>query len=148
LDGPTTPSDNLGFAFLGDVCHGTITTVYFPDHAFDVVDPIMARPENRLTTKLPNLLGAQVLDPLAADDPVATLVLTRRFMYLPFRYVSRFLDAQGYTIREAWDLLLTALEDDEAVDKCKPLLEWLRASSQVTRAEDGCLSTPITSVAL
>jgi hypothetical protein len=89
LDGATTLWDKLGFTFLGDVFQGNVTTVYFPDKAFNIMDPIDARLANRLTLDLPGLQGATVLAPLGENDTATSQVLTRRFMYLLFQYVSR-----------------------------------------------------------
>jgi hypothetical protein len=81
LDGTTTPWDQLGFAFLGDAFQGSITTVHFPDRAFDILEPVAARVAQRLTADLSQLQGATVLEPLDDDDLATTLVVTRRFMH-------------------------------------------------------------------
>jgi len=43
LDGRTTPWDNNLYAFLGEVTQGTVTTVVFPNTAFNVIEHIRAR---------------------------------------------------------------------------------------------------------
>jgi hypothetical protein len=148
LDGSVTPWDQLGFAFLGDVFQGSITTVFFPKRVFDILEPVAARVAQRLTADLNQLRGATVLEPLDDDDLATTLVITRRFMPLPFRYVSRFLDAKGYTVAEAWHLVVEGLSEEESLAECQPLLDWLRVSAQASVGENGRLQTPLTSTAL
>jgi hypothetical protein len=69
-------------------------------------------------------------------------------MHLPFRFVARFLDAKGYTVAEAWRLLIDDQNEEDILDDCQPLLDWLRDSAQATVDEDGRLKTPLTSTAL
>jgi hypothetical protein len=66
----------LGFAFLGDVFQGSITMVYFPNKAFDIMEPVSAHLATRLAADLNQLRGATVLAPLTDDDPAATQVIT------------------------------------------------------------------------
>jgi hypothetical protein len=148
LDGTNTPWDQLGFAFLGDVFQGSITTVYFPNRAFDILEPVAARVAQRLTADLSQLQGATVLEPLEEGDLATTMVVTRRFMHLPYCFVTRFLDAKGYTVAEAWHLLIDDQSEEDILEDCQPLLDWLRVSAQATVDEDGRLKTPLTSTAL
>jgi hypothetical protein len=49
-------------------------------------------------------------------------------MYLPTKYAPLLLDSRGYTPKEAWEILVPALQADDLIDFADPLLLWLRAS--------------------
>jgi hypothetical protein len=61
---------------LGDVFQGSITTVHFPNRAFDILEPIAARVAQRLTADLSQLQGTTVLEPLEEGDLATTMVAT------------------------------------------------------------------------
>jgi hypothetical protein len=49
-------------------------------------------------------------------------------MYLPTKYAPLLLDSRGYTPKEAWTILVPALQADDLIGFADPLLLWLRAS--------------------
>jgi hypothetical protein len=138
LDGKITPWDNSLFAFLGDVVHGLATTVSFPVNAFQATANIRVLPYEAIVEGLNQLAdNTDLLPPVEAADPQGQLVATRTLMYLPCRYVPYFLDAGGYTIRQAWQILLPLLQANDDMVNCRALIQWLRVASHATAPHNG-----------
>jgi hypothetical protein len=125
MDGQANPWDDKEYAFLGDVTQGVITTVKFPNDAFQVVGNVRAKTSDYIVTNL-NLLGNKGLPHLVADDHEVTLVATRRLIYLPYRHVPFFMSPAGYTLRETWEQLYPVLVANNDLQNCAPLINWLR----------------------
>jgi len=138
LDGSTTPWDNLVFAFLGDVVQGMTTTVTFPSNAFQATANIRVLPQDVIVGELDQLAAnTEILPPVDAADPQGQLVATRMLMYLPYRYVPYFLDAGGYTIHQAWQILLPLLQANDDLVDCRALIQWLRVASHASAPHNG-----------
>jgi len=138
LDGRTTPWDGQIFAFLGDVVHGMITTVVFPLNAYNITANIRVLGQDQLIQALAQLdANHELLPAVEAANPHSLLSMTRTLMYLPARYVPYFLDANGYSIRQTWDLLLPLLQANDDLANCRPLLEWLRIASHLQAPNNG-----------
>jgi len=54
-------------------------------------------------------------------------------MYLPTKYAPLLLNSRGFTLKEAWALLVPALQADGLVGFADPILFWLRASLHATQ---------------
>jgi hypothetical protein len=67
--------------------------------------------------------------PIAADEPDATQVVTRTMMYLPARYVPLLLNPSGYSLRQAWKILYTAVVAANDAGPCTALINWLRVAT-------------------
>ena len=152
LDGRTTPWDNNLYAFLGEVTQGTVTTVVFPNTAFNVIEHIRARTTEFILQNLEAVNGTEGFPPVPQNDPQVTDIATRYIMYLPARYVSLMLDSSGYTIQEAWNILYTALLQNNDLENCTALVNWLRASSSnvqlLNPQGQPMLGPPITAVSI
>jgi PAS domain-containing protein len=129
LDGRSSPWDNLSFAFLGEVVQGQATNVVFPREAFDAVTtwvPALEYMEGHLATLTPD---SPLFPPREPNDQDAEEIATRRLMYLPAVYVPLFLNASGYTPKQAWEILLPAVTQRQEREICRPLLSWLQVAS-------------------
>jgi hypothetical protein len=134
LDGTATPWDNQAFAFLGDVVRGHVTTINFPEDAFDTVQ-VWVKMEVYMQNNQQELDEVPLFPPNLlpdADDPDLIQVTVRKCMYLPAIYVPLFLSAGGYSIKQVWDLLPTAILQRQEMEVCAPLLRWLQAASTGT----------------
>jgi hypothetical protein len=128
LDGTPSRWDNQSFAFVGDLVQGLVTTMHFPPDAFE------ERTALTRTTDffLQNLDALQPILPVILANPAdATIqeVTTRKFIPLPAVYVPLFLSANGYNIRQVWDILIPALTQRQELDVCQPIINWLRIAS-------------------
>ena len=46
-------------------------------------------------------------------------------MYLLVKYTPLFLDMRGWTPREAWQLLINQLTQDDCLLDCQVLVDWM-----------------------
>jgi hypothetical protein len=128
LDGEATRWDDKSFAFLGDLVQGMASIVGFPENAFDIVT-LRARTEDFILQHLEELNPVLPPEPQNPDDVTIQEIHTRRLAYLPAVYVPLFLSSNGYTIRQAWEILLPALHQRQERETCLMLITWLRAAS-------------------
>jgi len=136
LDGRQTPWDGISFAFLGEVTQGQATTVILPDTAFRATGNIRAKTADFIMANI-DTIGAYGWEPIAADEPDATQVVTRTMMYLPARYVPLLLNPSGYTLRQTWEVLYTAIVAANDAGPCTALINWLRvATTSAATAND------------
>jgi hypothetical protein len=133
LDGTVTLWDNQAFAFLGDVVRGHVTTINFPEDAFDAVQ-VWVKSENYMRNNQQELDDLPLFPPNLpdADDPDLIQVTVRKCMYLPAAYVPLLLSAGGYSIKQVWNLLPPAILQRQEMEICAPLLCWLQAASTGT----------------
>lgn len=122
LDGQTTLWDGVSFAFLGDLVHGMVTTVMLPGNAFRVVGNIWAKTADYMVTNLV-MIAENGFEPVPQDEADATIVSTRRLMYLPARYVALMLDPAGYTLKQAWEVLCPTMINHNDLQACAPSLK-------------------------
>jgi hypothetical protein len=131
LDDTTMPWDGLGFATLGDVTQAIATTINLPDTVFwprmNARVKTLAHFEESLEE-----LGAYGLAPPEADGDDIELVSTRQVMFLLNKYAALLMQPAGYTVRQAWDILRPAIADNGDMNRCRPLLNWLRVASTGT----------------
>jgi hypothetical protein len=142
MDGRVTPWDSLCFAYLGEITQGQVIIVNLPDNAFHVVAHVRAKSNDYIVQHLEDL-GAYGLDPVIAAEPDSTVINTRAMMYLPPHYASLLLNPSGYTLQQTWDILYPALVEANDLDRCAPLIKWLRIVSmgvELPNLEQG--STP------
>jgi hypothetical protein len=133
LDGKITPWDNQSFGFLGEIVHGMVSTISFPDNAFEVVTAWV----KNLDYMIQNLQEIQEIpvfppnlpDP---DDGEVSKVTTRRYMFLPHAYVPLFLNSSGYTIKQMWEVLYPVIVQKQELVSCAALINWLWVTSTGT----------------
>jgi len=147
LDGTPTPWDTQSFAFIGDLVQNLISTIQFPDNAFEVIQ-VRVRTADYMLQHLDELNLHPVFVPVEPDveDPTTQVIRTRRFMYLPAVYVPLFLSAGGYTIRQIWERLYPALQQRQELIACAPLIRWLQAASTGVQPQPLRLGPPTLSV--
>jgi hypothetical protein len=106
LDGTPTPWDNKSFAFLGDLVQNLISTIQFPDNAFEEIQ-VQVQTADYMLHHLDDLNISPVFIPVEpdAEDLAVQENRTRHFIYLPAVYVPLLLSAGGYTVHQAWELL-------------------------------------------
>jgi hypothetical protein len=131
MDGQVTPWDGSSFAALGEITHGVVTTVGFPNTSFSTVLNVRAKTSDYILNNLATI-GNKGFRAILQDEPEAEMVSTRRIMYLPARYAALFLNPSGYTLRQAWELLLPALVTHNDLAACASLIKWLRVVSMGT----------------
>jgi hypothetical protein len=124
MDGQVTPWDGNSFAVLGEIIQGVITTVGFPNTSFSTVLNARAKTSDFILNNLATI-GNKGYRSILMDEPEAEMVSTRKIMYLPARYVPLFLNPSGYTLRQAWELLLPALVTHYDLVACASLIKWL-----------------------
>jgi hypothetical protein len=128
FDGRETPWDHALFGFLGDVIGSAIQTVRLPEDPFRLTQQAMIYNEETLATELPGLGNEALFPRLPAAHQQGVQIQTRHLMYLPTKYAPLLLDSRGYTPKEAWTILVPALQADDLISFADPLLLWLRAS--------------------
>jgi len=84
LDGTPTPWDNKSFAFLGDLVQNLISTIQFPDNAFEEIQ-VQVQTADYMLHHLDDLNISPVFIPVEpdAEDLAVQENRTRRFIYLP-----------------------------------------------------------------
>jgi len=147
LEGVPTPWDNKSFAFLGDLVQNLISTIQFPDNAFEEIT-LHAKTVDYMLQNLDELAGHPVFVPAdpTLNDPTVQEITTRRFMYLPAAYVPLFLSASGYSVRQTWNLLYPALQLRNELATCAPLLRWLQAASMGVQEQPMQIAPPSLSI--
>lgn len=133
LDGRGTPWDNAIFGFLGDVSGSAIQTVRLPASSFSITPQITIYDEATLAEELSGLGNETLFPRLTQAHQHAEIVRTRTLMYLPSKYAPLLLSSRGYTPKEAWTLLVPALQADGLLGFADPILFWLRASLHATQ---------------
>ena len=131
MDGQVTPWDGNSYAALGEIIQGVVTTVGFPNTSFSTVLNVRAKTSDYILNNLATI-GNKGFRAILLDEPEAEMVSTRKIMYLPARYVPLFLNPSGYTLRQAWELLLPALVTHNDLAACASLIKWLRVVSMGT----------------
>jgi len=109
------------------VRQGVGTTVGFPNTSFSTVLNVRAKTSDYILNNLATI-GNIGYRAILMDEPEAEMVRTRKIMYLPARYVPLFLNHSGYTLHQAWELLLPALVTHNDLAACASLIKWLVVS--------------------
>jgi hypothetical protein len=133
LDGTTTPCDDHGFGFFGEVVHGHNSVLFFPDNAFETVTT-WAKTSDYILQHLNDLQNDPAFPPDLPDpdDPNISEVTTRHFMFLPHVYVPLVLSARGHTVKQLWEILYPAILQCNELIPCAPLIQWMRATASGT----------------
>jgi hypothetical protein len=133
MDGHVTLWNNSSYAFLGDVTQDVVTSVVFPPTVFNTTPEIIVYTAEHLVANLPALNGLDGFPAIVGNEVKNTSPVTTRYiMYLPSRYVLPFLDSSGYTIKEVWQTLFPLIEQNQDIQNCRALLDWLRVASHDT----------------
>jgi hypothetical protein len=133
FDGRETPWDDALFGFLGDVTGTAVQTVRLPANPFAITQQITIYDDTTLAEELPRLRNDTLFPRLPLTHQQAVVVRTRTLMYLPTKYAPLLLNSRGVTPKEAWALLVPALQADGLVGFADPILFWLRASLHATQ---------------
>jgi hypothetical protein len=136
LDGEATPWDDRYFATLGDVMGDVSVTVALPDTAFNLTPAagIRAYTTERIVAGIANIPDGSLFPNIAPSrngvslPPNVTLIRARHCMYLPAKYVPLVLSTKGYTLKQAWEILIPAMQQDNALVEVEPIVTWLRAA--------------------
>jgi hypothetical protein len=141
--------DDLSFTFLGEVVQGHVTMVVMPNNAFDVattwvhsLDYIMNN-LGELSVNIPLFLP---VDPNEHD--VAVQVSSCKVIYLPKAFVPLFLNSGGYTVQQAWERLLPAIQRRQELQICQPLLAWLQVASMGTELPDNKMGNAVNAITI
>ncbi len=131
LNGKATPWDRNVYAYLGELTHGTVTTVNVPADAFCHIANIRVKTSDYMVTHLDELtpLGFPAAP---INEPDTTVTSTRQLMYLPARYVPLLLDPARYSLRQVWEILYPSLVANNNLQPCAPLINWLCVTSTST----------------
>ena len=127
--GSSAPTfDNNGYAFHGDLVHGQIQSVRWPEQAFHQVNAIIRVPNAAtIAQALAGDPAAEMLGPYAELDAGTELVRVRQSILVPFHYVHLLLETP-LTPRQAWEYLAGAIIADGRAAMCQPLLQWLQVA--------------------
>jgi len=136
LTGEVTLWDGQIFAYLGELLHGTVTTVQLPVNIFCTITVAVTKTSKYMITHLEELT-TDGFPPCTANDEEATDITTRRLMYFPPCYVPILLDPAGYTLQETWQFLYLVLDAVDDLGNCGALLKWLRTASTSSAAANG-----------
>jgi hypothetical protein len=84
---PWTPWDNQSFGLLGEIVHGMVSTISFPENAFKVVMAWVKNPDYMIQN-LQEIQEIPVFPPNLPDpdDGEVSEVTTHRYMFLPHAY--------------------------------------------------------------
>jgi hypothetical protein len=108
-----------------------VSVVNFPNDAFDIIT-VRVKSLEYMVENLEEL-QAMPLFPAALDNEDKTkVVYTRNCMFLPATYAPLLLRSTGYTAREVWEVLYPAVEQQQDLETCLPLLQWLQVASSST----------------
>jgi hypothetical protein len=119
MDAQTTPRDGNCYAFLGEVSQGIVMTVAFPNNAFLMIMNVRAKTSDYAATHLEEI-GNKGFSPILGINPESAIMNSWQIMYLPSKYVALFLNAAGYTLRQAWESLYLALVMNNDLVMCAP----------------------------
>jgi hypothetical protein len=129
FDGSVTLWDDGIFGFMGDIISHHCTSVRLPPDVLTAIR-IQAYTSEYMRANLDNLDAATGIFGIPPQGHAESSTITvRGIMVLPARYAPLLLNSRGYTPREVWELLLPLLEDDNLVEDCQPLVDWLRAAT-------------------
>jgi hypothetical protein len=145
IDGRITPWDNRIFGYLGELLGGSPMTVILPNTSFNSA-PCYVYNDATFAAQLPNLNNGDLFPRLTATHQDAVHIHTRSLMYLPTKYAPLLLDNKGYTLQEAWNVLIPAFQAANSLDTAAPILAWLRASLHATNANNR--GPPVTTLTL
>jgi len=145
INGRITPWDNRIFGYLVELLGGSPMMVILPNTSFSSV-PCHVYNDATFPTQLPNLNNGDSFPRLTAAQQDAVPIQTRPLMYLPTKYAPLLLDNRGYTLQEAWNVLIPVFQTDNFLDTAAPILAWLRASLHVTNANNR--GPPVTTLTL
>ena len=128
LPGIASPWDGLVFAFEGDVVPpGLINLVQLPANAFHLTNAVITPTAATLSDRLAATPAANACaGPFALGDDDVAVVTTRRFMPVPYAYVT-FMHDRALTPRQAWQVAEQVIADGRAAD-CEIFLDFLRAA--------------------
>lgn len=128
LGNPAPMYDNNGYAFHGDLVHGQIQSVRWPDQAFYQVNALIRVPNAAtIAQAFAENPDTEMLGPYAEADQGTELARVRQCMLVPFRYVRLLLETP-LTPRQAWERLAGAIFTDGNEVACLPLLQWLQVA--------------------
>jgi hypothetical protein len=145
LDGVPSPWDGRIFGFLGNVIQDSAMTVAILSTAFNAVVGAVYD-ETRLATELPTLSISDLFPRVTATTAGTIALQSRYLMYLPPKYAPLLPDNRGFTIKQAWELLIPAFEADNVIQQMLPILNWIRLSMHATQANNCGL--PVTTMTL
>ena len=136
MDGWETLWDNEMYAYKGDVMNGMMSIVVFPQYPFVVMNPALVLTEQRITELFTAEEDTKLLALVMPNPEHTKMVMTRRLMYLPVKYVTLFLQLQAYLVQEAWLQLIPSLEQDQNLVNCCNLVDWMRVALTTTLTQD------------
>jgi hypothetical protein len=133
-DGTVTPWDEGIFGFLGEVTAGCCASIRIPPEVFapcQVRSYTVAYMRDHIDDLEENQ-GLFDIPPQGHGE--SSVVITRGIVVLPSKYVALFLRGRGFTPKKR-DLLIPLLVDDDQLDDCSLLIDWLRAASTASGRE-------------
>jgi len=122
LDGATTPWDSQVFCCLGEILQDTVMIVAIRATAFKFTANTWVYNKEALAEQLLVVPHPQLLPRLAAGAANAVSLCTRYLMYLPSKYASLLLSNKGYSVREVYQILVTAFQADNFLADAMPIL--------------------------
>jgi len=137
--------DNHNFAFIGDVVEGMITTIQLPENVFALLPEFDAQTAASCLQHLRTNPNATSVPPPTAAQLTADASLTFRTrccIPLPTQYANLLLDTAGYPPRTAFLSIYSMLEQDNALQECLPLVNWLRLVVSAACPEPDALLLP------
>ena len=102
LDGTPTPWDNQIFTYKGDVMYSMNSVFEFPPDPFQITTANHVSVMEMIMVQLNQQNQLQLVMPMEAEVENTDQLVTWKIMYLPAKYASLLLDAQGYMPWEAW----------------------------------------------
>ena len=124
----TSPYDNLGLAYYGDVINGQApTTVVVPDNWFNQTAPAQVPTHGLLAQEMAADPNAEVFGPYPAGQADVDPITTRQIILVPNMYATPFLTA-GLAPRAAYQILYGMIQQAGHQVACEPLLDWIRVT--------------------
>lgn len=141
LPGRPSSWDNQIFAFGTDLHPGNqITTVLMPGDAFTRTSATALAPDTaNMNVAWATNPHRDSLGPFNAGDPNIGVTSTRYLMVVPHAYVPLVLGA-SLTPRQLWLRLFTAIQSDNKLVACEPLVDWMRVASTLQGNPDPLLA--------
>jgi len=137
LPGRVSAWDNQVFGFGTDLNPGNqITSVTWPPDAFNLTSATaLALDAASMTPAWAAAPLSQSLGPFLAADANVVVTRTRFFMAVPHDYVPLVIGAT-LTPRELWVRLYTAIQSDNRLVACAPLIDWMRVAGTLQADPD------------
>jgi hypothetical protein len=130
--GHTNIDRGATFYFEGEVDGTDASTVEFDRYQLGMTPYAnVPRMPDRHQTLLAGEPTKTMVGPFEADAANVNTIWTRGAMFIPFELVALLLD-KDLTAREAFLVVYPLLEDNNLVDGCRPLVEFLQVSTQPT----------------